>query len=101
MAEKRDLFDKRMSPGELRDEEYRKLKFVEEKLAPMIREATGGAVFSCEYMRSAYGPYEAVSMMMIVPGEVKTVAEFRADVTADSPWAIAKDVMAAVARWYE
>lgn len=90
-----DLFEKTVSPSDFTGEEWKKLKFVEERLAPMVKDATGGVVCSCRYMKSAVAPVECVAMRTV--GGVA----FRADVTADSLWAMAKDVMRAVARQYE
>lgn len=94
-----DPFEKTLSPDEMDVVDWEKLKFVEEYLAPMVEEATGGMVYSCEYMKSSVAPVECVAMKIRVNDSVPL--QFRADVTADSLWAIAKDVMRAVTKQYE
>ena len=83
----------------LDDCEYSKLMFVQEYVAPLVYVATEGYVFRCEYAKSKAG-FEAVLMTARADGEPEP-RRFRADVTADSEWAIAKDVMRAVSRVYE
>ena len=94
-----DMFEKTVSPDNMSDVEYEKLKFVEEKIAPMIFEATHGIVFSCEYLKSAICPCECVAMKMQVSVSGK-VHDFRANVTGSSLYGMVKDVMRAVDRYF-
>ena len=94
-----DMFEKTILPSNLNDVDYEKLKFVEEKLAPMIFEATRGIVFSCEYMKSAMCPCECVAMKLQASVSGRVI-DFRADVTGSSLYGIVKDVMRAVDRYF-
>lgn len=78
-------------------EQLGKKSFVEAELAEMLAAATDGFVRSLEY--DARGCFEVVHVVTS-PSLFKTDT-FGVDVTADSPWAIAKDVMRAVASRYE
>lgn len=73
-------------------EQRRKERFVTGRLAAMLREATCGEVSSCFY-RVQHGD-EVVTVLM-----ANGAAEV--NVTADSLWAIAKDVMRGVGERYE
>lgn len=68
-----------------------KRKFVEGELTEMLRAATGGYVERCEYERE--GSEETVHVFM-------SIQPVGVNVTADSPWGIAKDVMRALAERY-
>lgn len=73
-------------------EQRRKERFVTGRLASMLREATHGEVSMCFYRAKAGN--EIVTVLM-----ANGAAE--ANVTGDSLWAIAKDVMRAVGKRYE
>ena len=71
--------------------------FVTSELQKMLEEATGGYVERLAYEK--LGPYEIVDVTTRQGvGEKLT---FGVNVTGDSRWAIAKDVMKAVAEHYE
>ena len=85
----------------LTPEQVAKARFVSEELGPMLSGATRGWVreawyeaYTCghEVVRVAYGEYG------MKPDELGFLA---VNVTADSHWAIAKDVMAAVGAKFE
>ena len=65
--------------------------FVENELTDMLRAATGGWVERCEYER--VGCDETVHVF-------QSIQPIGVNVTADSPWAIAKDVMRALSELY-
>ena len=67
--------------------------FVQEELTALLRDATGGWVTECWYERKLGRETVHVKTQGNEPLEV--------DVTADSLWAIARDVMSAVAERYE
>ena len=73
-------------------EQQAKQRFVERKLGPMLVAATDGFVSGCSY--STWGAEEEV--LVTAGGKL-----FAVNVTCDSPWAIVKDVMRAVAGRYE
>lgn len=81
----------------MEEERAGKRLFVEGELAAMLSEATGGWVARLDY--DARGQYEVVHVTT-VPALFLTDT-FGVDVTADSKWAIAKDVMRAVAARFE
>ena len=81
-----------MTPAEVFE---RKREFVQEYLAPMLHFATRGYVADLEYRVGEHGEFEFVKVVTEV-GEGYSV-----NVALDSDWAIAKDVMRAVARKYE
>ena len=74
--------------GEQADVYEEKRRFVDGELSKMLSAATRGVVERCEYER--VGEVETVHIF-------ECVQPFAVDVTADSPWAIAKDVIRAVA----
>lgn len=74
-------------------EQRNKASFVESELSDVLNAATDGYVHHCEYVVD--GPNELV---IVTLGHDSTLM---VNVTADSPWAILKDVMKAVARRYE
>lgn len=78
-------------------EQLEKKSFVEAELAEMLAAATNGFVRSLEY--DARGCFEVVHVVTTPRPFMKDT--FGVDVTADSLWAIAKDVMRAVASRYE
>ncbi|MBQ9002034.1 MAG: hypothetical protein IJ087_09290 [Eggerthellaceae bacterium] len=80
------------------DEKIAKQRFVQEELAAMLRAATGGFVHSCEYDGSFNG-YEIV--YVATHPDPWAIDFFAVDVTGDSHWEIAKDVMKTVAERYE
>ena len=73
-------------------EQQAKQRFVERKLGPMLMAATGGFVTGCSY--STWGANEEV--LVTAAGKL-----FAVNVTCDSQWAIAKDVMRAVGTRFE
>ena len=83
--------------GYMSDEQAIKSRFVQEELSGMLRAATGGFVKECRY--EPFGSFEIVNVATSV-GLFKTDT-FAVNVTGDSLWAIAKDVMAAVAQRFE
>ena len=66
----------------------------------MVMAATEGVVHACEYAKSVHG-VEGVLMRARFGVDRAELVEFRADVTGDSKWAMAKDTMRAVARIWE
>ena len=78
-------------------EQLDKKSFVESELTEMLAAATHGFVISLEY--DARGHFEVVHVTTCL-GLFKRDT-FGVDVTADSLWAIAKDVMRAVAERFE
>ena len=76
------------------DEQMEKKHFVEKTLAGMLSAATEGVVWSLDY--GVFGAVEVVHVYTCGKSKALVV-----DVTADSLWAIAKDVMRAVADRYE
>lgn len=78
-------------------EQLDKKSFVESELTEMLAAATHGFVTSLEY--DARGHFEVVHVTTC-PGLFKRDT-FGVDVTADSLWAIAKDVMRAAAERFE
>lgn len=81
----------------MNDEKLRKSRFVQEELTAMLYRATGGFIKECRYKFD--GVCEIVHVTT-APATFKTDT-FAVNVTADSLWAIAKDVMKAVAERYE
>ena len=75
-----------------------KSEFVRGELADLLAEATRGYVCACNY---EYRLDETESVLVFYKPDESHVDSFSVDVTADSRWAIAKDVMRAVARRYE
>lgn len=73
-----------------------KSEFVAHELAEMLKSATRGDVKECRY--EVNGEYEIVN---VYAGQEPVVPAFVVNVTCDSLWAIAKDVMKAVAKFYE
>lgn len=73
-------------------EQQAKQRFVERKLGPMLEAATNGFVSGCSY--STWG---AVEEVLVTTGEKLFVV----DVTCDSKWAMAKDVMKVVGKKFE
>lgn len=74
------------------DEVYEEKRlFVKNELTDMLRAATGGWVERCEYERE--GCRETVHVF-------QSIQPIGVDVTADSPWAIAKDVLRALYKLY-
>lgn len=71
-----------------------KKRFAERLLGPMLAEATKGLVKGLEY--GARRDDEWVEVAYSLPPWTQ-----RVDVSCDSKWAIAKDVMRAVAKRYE
>ena len=69
-----------------------KARFVRGELTGMLRVATRGAITGLEYEKK--GPVELVHVLTVTQ-------PFAVDVTADSLWAISKDVMKAVSKRYE
>lgn len=76
------------------DEQMGKKHFVENKLAETLSAATGGYVWSLDY--GVFGAEEVVHVYTCGVSKALVV-----NVTSDSLWAIAKDVMRAVADRYE
>lgn len=74
-------------------EQRNKASFVESELSDVLNTATDGFAHHCEYVVD--GPNELV---IVTLGRDSTLT---VNVTADSPWAILKDVMKAVASRYE
>lgn len=83
-----------MGIGSRSDEEEAKARFVGNRLARMLAAATDCFVESCEYDPES----EEVAVFFGESGGWRVV---RVNVACDSRWAIAKDVMAAVAGEYE
>lgn len=73
-------------------EQQAKQRFVERRLGPMLQAATDGFVSGCSYY--TWGANEEV----LVTTEGKIIA---VNVTCDSKWAVAKDVMRAVANRFD
>ena len=74
-----------------------KADFVKDELAAMLRKATCGWVTCCGYEH-----YQGVEVVHVGYAlDEHADGRFDVNVTADSPWAIAKDVMRAVAERYE
>ena len=75
-----------------RDEVYaEKASFVENELSTMLRAATNGVVRGLSYERQGAEEFVVVDMCTRM---------FDVNVTADSLWAIAKDVMRSIAERY-
>ena len=79
------------------DEQLAKMRFVEDELTPMLKAATDGYVYTCWY--EADGDDELVKVAVKPPAA--PVEAFPVNVSCDSLWALAKDVMRAVAERFE
>lgn len=78
-------------------ERLEKRRFVQEELTGMLRTATGGLAAECFYEHDG-----ADEVVKVLYGQRRGEREvISVNVTCDSLWAIAKDVMRAVARRYE
>ncbi|MBQ9004086.1 MAG: hypothetical protein IJ087_19760 [Eggerthellaceae bacterium] len=81
----------------MNDEKLTKQRFVQEELTGMLHSATNGCVGECWYEFDGANELVRVSYRP----DPKTSEVITVNVTADSRWAIAKDVMRAVAKRFE
>lgn len=79
------------------NEQLDKKLFIEVELAELLAAATEEFVVGCAY--HTVGSIELVDVKTVVG--VQKYDTFSVNVTADSLWAVAKDVMAAVGKRYE
>ena len=78
----RSVFDEAVSPGDMTAEDFAKLKYVDERLAPMLRDAFDGNVIVCEFVKSAMFRCEAVRLRVCLGApDYQHVHEMHVDVT--------------------